>query len=107
FVAAWRKATDTAAISEACANFSRGLLDDPALLDAAVTAAAVLGDSAATAALAGRLERARRLAPLLANLAGAARERSRARQHLANLPPQDRWHVYARVIDNPRAYDQE
>ncbi len=107
FVAVWRKATDVAAIGEACANFARGLLDDPDLLDAAVHAAAVLGDTAAAASLASRLERAQRLAPLLADLAGAAPQRSRARQQLANLPPQERWHLYARVIDSPRAYDQE
>ena len=107
FAAVWRKATDVAGIAEACTNFARGLLDDPELLDAAVHAAAVLGDTAAAASLASRLDRAQRLTPLLADLAGAAPQRSRARQQLANLPRQDRWHVYARVIDNPRAYDQE
>lgn len=107
FVAVWRKASDIAAIDEACENFARGLLDDPDLLDAAVDAAAKLGNAAKAASLAGKLERAERLAPLLADLAGAAPQRSRARKQLATLPAHDRWHVYARVIDNPRAYDQE
>jgi hypothetical protein len=47
------------------------------------------------------------LRPLLADLAGAAPQRSRARQQLAKLNGPDRWHVHARVLDNPRAYDQE
>jgi hypothetical protein len=107
FVAVWRKATDVAAIDAACKNFSRGLLDDPDLLDAAVDAAVKLGDTAAVTSLAGRLDRAQRLRPLLADLSGAAPQRVRARHQLASLPAPERWHVYARVIDNPRAYDQE
>jgi hypothetical protein len=107
FVAVWRKATDIAAIDAACKNFARGLLDDPELIDAAVDAAAKLGDTAGAASLASRLDRAQRLRPLLADLAGAAPQRTRAKQQLAGLSAPDRWHVYARVIDNPRAYDQD
>jgi hypothetical protein len=107
FVAVWRKATDIAAIDDACKNFARGLLDDPELLDAAVDAAAKRGDSASATSLAMRLDRAQRLRPLLAELAGAAPQRARAKHQLAALPAADRWHVYARVIDNPRAYDQD
>ena len=107
FAAVWRKATDVQAIDAACKNFSRGLLDDPAVLDAAVVAAAKLGETAAAAALAARLERARRLRPLLDDLAGAAPQRARGRKALAALPAIDRWHVYARVIDSPRAFDQD
>jgi hypothetical protein len=107
FVAVWRKATDLDAIEEACRNFERGLLDDPELLDAAVVAAARRGDHTAASALAARLERAQRLQPLLADLAGTAAKRARAREQLAALPAPDRWHVFARVIDNPRAYDQD
>ncbi|HEY5952543.1 MAG TPA: SMI1/KNR4 family protein, partial [Kofleriaceae bacterium] len=107
FVAVWRKATDIAAIADACENFARGLLDDPELLDAAVDAGAKLGDTAGATSLAARLERAQRLRPLLEDLAGAAPQRARAKQQLAALAPHDRWHVYARVVDNPRAYDQE
>jgi hypothetical protein len=107
FAAVWRKATDIAAIDAACKNFARGLLDDPELLDAAVDAAAKLGDTAGAASLASRLDRAQRLRPLLADLSGAAPQRSRAKHQLAALPAPDRWHIYARVIDNPRAYDQD
>jgi hypothetical protein len=107
FVSVWRKATDIAAIDEACKNFERGLLDDPEVLDAAVDAAAKLGDTAAATSLAGRLERAQRLRPLLADLVATAPRRARAKQQLAALPALDRRHVYARVLDSPRAYDQE
>jgi hypothetical protein len=107
FIAVWRKATDIAAIDEACQNFARGLLDDPDLLDAAVDATAKLGRTAAATSLAQKLERAHRLRPLLADLAGAAPQRSRGKQQLAKLTAPDRWHVHARVLDNPRAYDQE
>lgn len=107
FVAVWRKATDISAIDDACNNFARGLLDDPELLDAAVDAATKLGHTAKVTALAPKLERAQRLRPLLADLAGAAPERTRGKQKLARLSPPDRWHVYARVVDNPRAFDQE
>ncbi|HEY5924467.1 MAG TPA: hypothetical protein VIV11_22470 [Kofleriaceae bacterium] len=107
FVAVWRKATDIAAIDEACKNFARGLLDDPDLLDASVDAAAKLGDTAGATSLAAKLERAHRLRPLLDNLAGAAPQRARGKQQLAALSAPDRWHVYARIVDNPRAYDQE
>ncbi len=107
FVAVWRKASDIEALDGAYKNFARGLLDDPGLLDAGVDAAAKLGDSAEAAALAARLERARRLRPLLAALAGTPAERKHARQDLAELSAPDRWHVYARVIDAPRTYDQD
>ena len=107
FAAVWRKATDIAALDTACKNFARGLLDDPALLDAAVDAAAKLGDAAGAAQLAGRLERAQRLAPLLERLAGAAPERARGRGEVAALSQPDRWHVYARVVDSPRRYDED
>jgi hypothetical protein len=107
FAAVWRKATDVAAIAEAYKNFARGLLDDPELLDAALDAAVKLGDTAGATSLAARLERSQRLAPLLVELAGAAPRRARAKQRVMSLPAPDRWHVYARVIDNPRAYDQD
>ena len=89
FVAVWRKATDITAIDEACKNFAPGLIDDPDLLDAAVDAAAKRGDSASATALATRLDRALRLRPLLADLTGAAPQRSRAKQQLAGLPAAD------------------
>jgi hypothetical protein len=107
FVAVWRKATDVSAIADACKNFERGLLDDPDLLDAALDAAAKLGDTATATSLAARLERAQRLAPLLGELASAPPQRARAKTRVASLPAPDRWHVYARVVDNPRIYDQD
>jgi hypothetical protein len=106
FVAIWRRAGDLRAVQAACANFERGMIDDPELLDIVVEVARRLGDDAALADGARRLERATRLRPLLAALAGAAPERARAAKQLAALTPDDRRHVWGRVVDAPRTYDQ-
>lgn len=106
FVAAWPHATDIAALEAAYRNFARGLIDDPGLLAAGVAAARRLADVAALADRTARFDRATRLAPLIAELAGAAPARARAAKQLATLPRDDRQHVYARVLDGPRRFDE-
>src|SRR5437588_116434 len=50
--------------------------------------------------------RARRRRPLVDDLRGPAPARSRATKQLAGLPADDKFHVYARVIDAPNAFDK-
>jgi hypothetical protein len=104
FVATWRRAKDLAAVDDAYRNFARGIVDDPDLLAAGFEAARQLGNHLAAAERIAALERARRLAPLVGELTGAARER--ATRQLAPLPIEDRRHVYGRVLDAPSRYDQ-
>jgi hypothetical protein len=106
FVAVWRRAGDLKAVQAACANFERGMIDDPDLLDVAVEVARRLGDNAALTDGARRLERATRLRPLIEELAGPAPARARAAKQLASLSAEDRRHVYGRLLEAPRRFDQ-
>jgi hypothetical protein len=78
FVASWRHCADPAAIDGAVRNLSRVLLDDPEVLAASVEAAQRLGDAATLKKRTARLERATRLAPLVARLAGDRADRAAA-----------------------------
>ncbi|MDB4955064.1 MAG: hypothetical protein JWO36_2633 [Myxococcales bacterium] len=106
FVACWRRASDMAAVDEAYKNFSRGIVDDPDLLTAGFEAARRNGNHLAAADRIALLERARRLAPLIADLAAAAPVRARAMTDLAKLSAEDRRHVNVRMLDVPRIYDE-
>ena len=106
FVAAWPKATDVAALEAAYVNFTKGFVDDPRLLAAGVEAARRLANVTVLAERTAALDRATRLAPLVAELAGAAPVRARAAKQYAALARDDRRHVHARVIDTPRAFDE-
>lgn len=107
FVQIYRLATDAAALDAAVDNFSRSELDDPDLLAAGVDAARYLGDEAKAAAREAAHAVAVRLAPLVADLRGAAPARKRAAVGLAVLPPDEKLHVYRRIAVAPRAFDQE
>src|SRR5258706_11552182 len=63
--ATWPRATDMRALEDAYRNLSREIVDDIDLLAAGVDAARKLGNSAAATDPDARLERAKRLAPLL------------------------------------------
>jgi len=106
FVAIYRHASDRAALEAAYQNYARGILDDPGILEAGVHAATELGDQLGRAERAARLDRASRLAPLVADLAGAAPARERAAKQLAALAGEDRWHVHARVLSAVKRFDQ-
>ena len=105
FVASWRHCADPAAIDGAVRNLSRVLLDDPEVLAASVEAAQRLGDAATLKKRTARLERATRLAPLVARLAGDRATRAAAVAELDALPPPDRLHVHAQVVAAPRRFD--
>jgi len=104
FVSTWGRASDLRAVDAAYKNFEREILDDPGLLVVGAEIARRLGHHGAAADRTGRLERARRLAPLVAELANEA-TRGRAAARLETVSPEDRRHVYARVVDAPRSFD--
>jgi hypothetical protein len=106
FIATWRRAADITAVDAACRNFQRAYLDDPDLLAASVEAARQLGDADKLAKRTARLDRATRLAPLVADLRGTRAARAKATGKLAKLSDDDRLHVHARVIASPRDFDQ-
>ena len=79
FVAAWPKAMDITALrSRVPGNLSKAIVEDPRLLAAGVEAARRLGHAAALADRTAALERATRLAPLVAGLSGTAPAGARA-----------------------------
>jgi len=103
FLAVWKRATDLKAVDAAVKNLSRVMIDDPELLDVALEVSTRLGDRTAVTSCAARLERAKTLAPLVAQLRQVA-TRSNAMRRLGKLDPAARRHVYARVIDDPMAF---
>lgn len=106
FLATWRRAEDTRAVEAAWKNLAKIAIDDPALLAVAAETARRLGQAAALADHTARIERAERLAPLVAGLAGSGARRAKATQQLAALDTEDRRQVYARVVDQPREFDK-
>jgi hypothetical protein len=98
FLATWPRAANMAAVDDAYANLAREILEDPALLAAGAEAALRLGNRAVAVERTARLERAKRLAPVVAKL---------TRDKLAALSADDRRHVYARIIDSPGAFEPE